>query len=880
MTGSRHRSEVLALTELAEELARTRHETATTAHLLAAIASRPSAAADLLVERRLSGEAILSAAGSQAESPQDPLRNAILRAHDVATNMGLSEPSAPHLLVALLSDRRSLAHRTAAELGVDVGRLRTIALNVALGLIGRRRLVGSAFEPREATATVTPERTDPAQPPRRPTGVAIPLVPPEKARTWPHRRSDPTPHHPPVGPTPANGPSPPAPPKQKAPVVAAERGRTGKVPSPAPARPLPRRQKPVPPALTPGASRFAIDPKRFPLLTALGRNLTLLAEQGELDPVVGREAEIERALDVLAKRQGNSPLFVGRPGVGKAATIRGLAQRIVESDPSRSFDDRVVVEIPVVELFAGTGVRGALADRFTNLRKEVAAHGRVVLFFDDLPQLFTADGADEIAGELRAALARGALPCLGTATPEQLVRVLGNDPGLGRCFTVVELEEPGREEAFLIAEAASARLAAHHGVEFSEAALARAVNWSIRYLPGQALPEKVIAIADLAGARTRRRTERTVDVEVIAELIAEMADVPVERLLEADGARMLDLERILAERVVGHEAEIHRIARILRRNAAGLVGRRPLGSFLLLGPTGVGKTETAKAVAEVLFHSDTAMTRIDLSEYGEQHAVARLIGAPPGYVGHEAGGQLTEAVRRRPYQVLLLDEIEKAHPDVLLAFLGVLDEGRLTDGRGRTVDFTNTVIFLTSNLGADESGARVKRRVGFGADAGPTIEDRERGVVAAARTALAPELYNRIDEVLVFAPLARDLVREIARRALARLGEALALERKARLVCDPEAIDALLDAGGYDPTLGARPLRRTIARLVEAPLADHILRGELDEGSVVWVTVVDGEVTVDVLDEAPASRTRDHQHDTESEERRLHGHRRVPSRAR
>ncbi len=569
--------------------------------------------------------------------------------------------------------------------------------------------------------------------------------------------------------------------------------------------------------------------------------------------MIGRELEIERALDVLAKRRGNSPLFVGRPGVGKTATVRGLARQIAAGDPQRTADERLLIEIPVVDLLAGTGVRGALADRFGTLRKEVAAHGRVVLGFDDLPQLFGSDAADEIAGELRGALAQGSLPCLGTATPEQLTRLLGHDPGLARCFTVIEIEEPDRAEAYLVVEAASERLAAHHRVTYSEAALARAVSWSIRYLPGQALPEKVIAIADLAGARASRRGERSVEVELMAELVAEQADVPLERLLESDGERMLDLERLLGERVVGHEAELHRVARILRRNAAGLVGRRPLGSFLLLGPTGVGKTETAKAVAEALFHADTAMTRIDLSEYGEQHAVARLIGAPPGYVGHEAGGQLTEAVRRRPYQVLLLDEIEKAHPDVLLAFLGVLDEGRLTDGRGRTVDFTNTVIFMTSNLGADESGARVRRRVGFGGDAGPTTEDRERGVVAAARATLAPELYNRIDEVLVYAPLDRDRVREIARRALARLDQTLTLERGARLVCDPEAIEALLDAGGFDPTLGARPLRRTIARLVEAPLADRILRGELGAGDVAWLTVVDGELTLDGIEPGPAS---------------------------
>jgi len=835
MPPPRQECEIRTLLRLAEDLARSRHEPASTAHLLAVVASRPSAAADLVVERRLGAEAVLAAAARLGSDGPDPLGRAAARAADVAANMGVAEPTAAHLLVALLTERRSLASRAAAALGADLGRLRLAALHVALGVVGRRRLVGSRPEPPRALAATPAAPGAPTPPARRPAGVAIPLVPPEKARTLPRRPRGRGGERAAAGAAVTAAPAPrPAPPA---------------APAAAPARPArpPRR-----PAADAGA-RFALDPRRFPLLNALGRNLTLQAARGELDPVIGRESEIERTLDVLAKRRGNSPLLVGRAGVGKTATVRGLARRIAEGEPGGAADERVLVEIPVVELLAGTGVRGALAERFGTLRKEVAAHGRVVLFFDDLPQLLAADGAEEIAAELRGALARGELPCLGTATPEQLTRILGHDPGLARCLTVIEIEEPDRADAYLIAQAESERLAAHHGVTYSEAALARAVSWSIRYLPSQALPEKVIAIADLAGARARRRGEPTVEVELVAELVAEQADVPLERLLESDGERMLDLERLLGERVVGHEAELHRIARILRRNAAGLVGRRPLGSFLLLGPTGVGKTETAKAVAEALFHTDAAMTRIDLSEYGEQHAVARLIGAPPGYVGHEAGGQLTEAVRRRPYQVLLLDEIEKAHPDVLLAFLGVLDEGRLTDGRGRTVDFTNTVIFLTSNLGADESGARVRRRVGFGGDAGPSAEDRERGVVAAARATLAPELYNRIDEVLVFAPLDRERVREIARRALVRLDQALTRERGARLVCDPEAIEALLDAGGFDPTLGARPLRRTIARLVEAPLADRILRDELEAGDVAWLSVVDGELTLDVIEDAPAS---------------------------
>jgi ATP-dependent Clp protease ATP-binding subunit ClpC len=308
---------------------------------------------------------------------------------------------------------------------------------------------------------------------------------------------------------------------------------------------------------------------------------------------------------------------------------------------------------------------------------------------------------------------------------------------------------------------------------------------------------------------------------------------------------MLRFEELLADRVVGHADEIARIARILRRNAAGLGSRRPIGTFLLLGPTGVGKTETAKAVAEVLFFDENAMTRLDLSEYSEPHSVARLIGAPPGYVGHESGGQLTEAVRRRPYQVILLDEIEKAHPDVLQTFLGVFDEGRLTDGRGRTVDLTNAVIFLTSNIGAEETGASPRRRVGFGSsESGAERRREQQAVVSAARAALPPELYNRIDEVLVFAPLSRDDVRQIARRLLEGLSEALAVERSMRIDFDDTLVDHLLEQGGYDASLGARPMKRTIARLVEAPLAEAILRGDVASGDTIVLEVAGNAVSV------------------------------------
>ena len=829
MTGARFESELALVKRIADELAQKQKERVSSAHLLAAIAARPSPACDLLRERKLGVEELLRGARGLDEELEDPIKGSLQRAREIAGRMGDGDAAAVHLLVALVSEQRSSARRTLEGLNVDISRLRTQAVQVGLGLVGRRR---SAPElPKEAPLSAAPRRAS--------TAVKVPLYPPPRKLQSAEG---------------ATIAAPSAPEARGAgvvvPVMALPTGAqrvtlTRAVPPPPLEKPIQKEPEPW--------ERFELDPQKFPTLTSLGRNLTLAAARGELDPVVGRDAVIEQALDVLAKREGNNPCLVGIAGVGKTSIVRGLAQRIASAVDVQSLDDRVIVQIPVSELVAGTGVRGALASRVGALRKEVlAAKGRVVLFFDEIHQLFVGEAAEEIASELKLAFSRGELPCIGATTPEDFQKALAADAGLARRFSLVEVEQPSREDAYLIVDALKPRLEAHHQVRYQTEALALGVGWSVRYLPGRALPDKAVSILDLAGARTRRRGRPEVTAESVAEVVAELADMPVDRLLEADGDRMLRLEEILAERVVGHGDQIRRIARILRRNAAGLGSRRPIGTFLLLGPTGVGKTETAKAIAEVLFHCDTAMTRVDLSEFSEPHSIARLIGAPPGYVGHEAGGQLTEAVRRRPYQVILLDELEKAHPDVLTSFLAVFDEGRLTDGRGRTVDFTNTVILMTSNLGAEESGSSPRRRVGFGNDAQDRA-DLEQRVVAAARSSLAPELYNRIDEVLVFAPLARDEVREIARRLLEGVSRALSAQRGLRLDFGPEVVEFLLDHGGFDPTLGARPMKRTIARLVEAPLAEKILRGELTPKSVLLLSVEGDTLECDVLDASTAS---------------------------
>ena len=869
-------SELVQLRKLAEAQAKQRKERLTTVHLLAALCRWQGPARELLVARRLDEATVLKAARAFDEEMSDAIGHALDAAIKISHLVTVPSPSsypssrtgvraAPmpppggaHALVALLSNRRFAACRALDQLGVDVSRLRQAARQIALGLVSTPQPSGAGRdEGRRPGATLSGLGS---------AGVTAPIPGPAQPET---RRPPPSGPH-------SRRPSPAvqvplfpdhlaATPKRPRSTVEVRVLREAS-PTASSAEPLPAPRTERSTAADPLA-RFMLDAERFPTLCALGRNLTLGAARGELDPVIGREAEIEQALDILAKRHANSALLVGPPGVGKTSVARGMAHRFAAE--AKGAPARLLLELPCTELLAGTGTRGALAERAAAIRAEVrAAEGRVVLFVDELHDLLCGN-ADELVSELKIGLAQGGLPLVAATTLGGYHRAIEADGVLARRFTPVEVDEPDEQDAFLLLRSVADALERHHAVRYSDEAIAVAVSWSIRYLPGRALPDKAVSILDLAGARVHRRTQSsppldrraepvtpaTVGREPIAVIVSELADVPVERLLQTDRERMLGLEQVLGERVVGHPEALRRIAALLRRNAAGLRGKRPIGTFLLLGPTGVGKTETAKAVAEALFHSGEAMTRLDMSEYSEPHAVARMIGAPPGYVGHESGGELTEAVRRRPYQVVLLDEIEKAHRDVLEAFLQVFDEGRLTDGRGRTVDLTNTVIMLTSNLGAEDLRALANdRRVGFGSSGRTALEPAKVQEVAlrAARAALPPELYNRLDEVIVYGPLERGHIHEIATRLLESLGSVLS-DRGVELHVADGVIDALMAAGGFEPELGARPMKRAIARLVEAPLADRLLSGELASGAAATVVVEQGEIAIRV---APRRRAR------------------------
>lgn len=875
---SRPSDELVTICKQAEALAARRKERPSTVHLLLTLCANDSVTVGLLEDHRVSAQKleILASTGGLDEDA-DAVRRSVQTARDLAGRTKSPVVAAVHVFLALLGERRCAAYALLERCGVEVPRLRSATMQIAVGATTPRR----SSIARVAPSAPAPEPAPSAGP--RPSArgrssqaIAVSVVPPPRSRlprqavkaTPPAQTSlvidaAPTPAAPSTAQPVSIIPAPrarlqPAVAREPAAAVDAPAAQLADVDAPSELRPAeavpfvppvsrraPSRSvqsqheasaeaKTAAPVVDPIEQRFGLDPQVSPVLCGLGRNLTLQAAR-ERPRIIGRDAEIDRCLDVLAKRSASCPVLVGPAGVGKTATLLGLAAAAVTADAG-SPDDRIFIELTAAQLSGGVSVRGAAGERAQALLREVqGAQGRVVLVLDELQQIFTGEPSDEAGAELRAAVGRGEISCVATISPEDHRRIIEADPLIARRFTPVLLEEPSRDDAFLILCESTPSLSEHHKVKFPEESLAASVSWSVRYMPGRALPDKALSVLDMAGARARRRGASDVSLSLVASVISELTDVPAERMLETDAERMLSLESLFASSVVGHAPQLARIAKLLRRNAAGIRGRRPIGTFLLLGPTGVGKTETAKAIAQALFHSPDAMTRLDMSEYAESHAIARLVGAPPGYVGHEAGGQLTEAVRRRPYQVVLLDEIEKAHRDVLEAFLGVFDEGRLTDGRGRTVDFTNTVLVLTSNLGADVAMAQPSRSIGFQRKAPPEVVVDEDAVLLAARAALPPELYNRIDEALVFKPLGREDVREIARRLLDALSSSLTASRGMSLDVEPQVYDALLAAGGFDPELGARPMRRAIGKHIEGPLAELILRERPESGAVVRV---------------------------------------------
>ncbi|GAB6099816.1 ATP-dependent protease ATP-binding subunit ClpC [Halanaerocella petrolearia] len=646
-------------------------------------------------------------------------------------------------------------------------------------------------------------------------------------------------------------------------------------------------------------------------LDQFSRDLTELAEEGKLDPVIGRNNEIKRVIQILSRRKKNNPVLIGEPGVGKTAIAEGLAQRIAEGEVPEPLVDKRILALDLSSMLAGSKYRGEFEKRLKAVMKEIEESGEIILFIDELHNLVGAGGAEgaiDAANILKPALARGELQTIGATTLDEYRKYIEKDAALERRFQSILVEEPTIEDTTKILEGLRDVYEAHHRVKITDEAISAAAELSHRYISDRFLPDKAIDLIDEAGSQARLRqntapnelkdlnkeleqveqekeaaieaqefeeaaslrdkeeqlkekleetktewknekgmNETTVSRESIANIVSDWTGIPVTKLAQEESERLLNLEDELHERVIGQNEAVDSVAQAIRRARAGLKDpNRPIGSFIFLGPTGVGKTELARTLAETMFNDEEAMVRVDMSEYMEKHSVSRLVGSPPGYVGHEEGGQLTEKVRRRPYSVVLLDEIEKAHPEVFNSLLQVLEDGQLTDAQGRTVDFKNTVIIMTSNVGADliqdNTGG-----VGFKTteDTEAEYEDMKAKVMDNLKDTFRPEFLNRLDELIVFHSLTEEQTKEIVDLMLEELKERIV--DKGIEIDVTDAAKGLLAEKGYDKEFGARPLRRTIRRLIENPLSEKLIAGEFEDRSKIEIDIQDGELTFNKL---------------------------------
>jgi len=810
----------------AADIAQSVNQKLTSAHQLLAFFTVPNRAEILLRERGVDEDRILAAMTEKPKEPDGLVRDLRERAKELAESSGSHDVDCLHLLIAMSRVRASLAHQLLSSCGLQLPTLRNVALSYFTGRMPRRLKELQPVQVRPPQGAAAPSRTPSrasAAPPRSPEDVETEMdslrsLDDQLEKAMEELEA-------------ASGVDP----------VAAAAAAAAATPAATPVSTATRTTT-APRAPRVARSPHALDPREFPWLSQLGRNLTELAAAGKLDPLVGREREVEEAIDVLGKRRTNNPLLVGEPGVGKTAIVEGIAQRLLAAASSR-----VVVELDMASVVAGTQLRGSFSEKLIGIKDEVRkAAGRVVVFIDEVHTVVgagsTGEGPQDAANELKAALARGEFPCIGATTHDEFRKHIEKDPALERRFTPVLVREPSVPDTVTILSGLAPRYEKHHAVRYAPAALEAAASLSARYVTDRFLPDKAVAVLDLAGSRARRAGLAQVGEAEIAQVVAKMAGIPESRLLASDRERIVALEAALGGRVIGHADAVSRVARVLKRNFAGFASRRPMGSFLFLGPTGVGKTELARALADALFGSKDALVQLDMSECAEQTGVARLVGAAPGYVGYGEGGQLTDRVRRRPASVVVLDEIEKAHRDVQMLLLQVLEEGRLTDGRGRQVDFSNAVVILTSNLGAAEATRASSGAMGFGAQ--ERAAPRGERVLDAARGAVPPELWNRLDERVVFEPLSREDVARIAGLLLAESSRRLEGERKIRFTATDAAVAHLLDHGGWDPALGARPMRGAVQRLVEAPIAEKILAGEFGPGDEVRVDAECGSITL------------------------------------
>ncbi|MCI8590692.1 MAG: ATP-dependent Clp protease ATP-binding subunit [Clostridiales bacterium] len=640
---------------------------------------------------------------------------------------------------------------------------------------------------------------------------------------------------------------------------------------------------------------------KTPGLDKYGRDLTALAKEGKIDPIIGRDNETQRVIQILSRRTKNNPCLIGEPGVGKTAVVEGLAQRIADKDVPETLIGRRIITLDITGMLAGAKYRGEFEERLKGIMEEAAQNTDVILFVDEIHNIIgagAAEGAIDAANILKPALARGEMQLIGATTIDEYRKHIEKDAALERRFQSVLVGEPSPDEAIQILQGLKDKYEAHHKVKITDEAIAAAVNYSVRYIGDRYLPDKAIDLIDEAASKLRistftspaplkemeekvkaaaaekeeavrgqdferaaalRDKERelaeayraakeewhkqhaddklSIGEPEIAEIVTSWTGIPVQKLAAEEGERLLHLDELLHERVIGQEEAVSAVARAIRRGRIGLKDpKRPIGSFIFLGPTGVGKTELSKALAELLFGDESAMIRIDMSEYMEKHAVSKLIGSPPGYVGYDEGGQLTEKIRRKPYSVVLFDEIEKAHPDAFNLMLQILDDGMLTDSQGRTVDFKNTVIIMTSNVGASALSTNT-RTLGFTAEADESGNVKERAMKALKDT-FRPEFLNRVDEIIVFKKLTDEEIRQIASIMLAEVKARI--EKLEVHVTFTDEVAAFLAKKGFDPVYGARPLRREIQRSIEDSFSSEMLSGRIKAGDSVTL-VLEGD---------------------------------------
>ena len=688
-------------------------------------------------------------------------------------------------------------------------------------------------------------------------------------------------------------------------------------------------QRPLFGGAMPKGEKQATSESPYPNLEKYSRDLTAAAEKNELDPVIGRENEIQRIIQILIRRTKNNPILIGEPGVGKSAVAEGLAQRIVQGNVPEMLGGKRLLSLDIGSMIAGTKFRGEFEERLKNVMDELHKAGNILLFIDEIHTIVgtgASEGSLDAANILKPALSRGEIQCIGATTLDEYRKYFEKDAALERRFQPVTVGEPTPEETLSILYGLRDRYEAHHKVRITDGALAAAVKLSDRYITDRFLPDKAVDLMDEAASRVRiqafttppdvreqekklealiiekkdaishqdfekaaalrdqelhlnteidlkraewTRAQTTARDEVteddIAQVVAGWTGIPVSRMTEQEAQRLLRLEETLHARLIGQDEAVSAVSRAIRRARAGLKDpKRPIGSFIFLGPTGVGKTELCRALGEAMFGDEDAVIRLDMSEYMEKHTVSRLVGSPPGYVGFEEGGQLTEAVRRKPYSVVLLDEVEKAHPDVFNILLQILEDGRLTDNTGRTVSFRNTIVVMTSNAGAHVIGNG--RTMGFGAAPGESVrnyESMKESVMKEVKDLFRPEFINRVDEMIVFHSLSEDEIRRITEMMLRQVSDRLK-ERGVELSWDASAVERL-SKDGYDPKFGARPLRRLIQRTVEDTLSEELLSGRITLGGAVCLTVEDDKVTVVTRQESAEEKSDAQTAETEQE---------------